>query len=137
MTDTAVTREPVKLVQCETVIPLAGALLTADLTFPVDPASMDSGLQRPGAAYLRLTAGGIPGDTLLVAPGAEVHVTIGRETIEVLRSFAARRTSHAVADGLLFQGSQDAYEIGLYDTAGTLLRILRRTDVDTTVDDAA
>lgn len=119
---------------------LAGGsvVLTADLAF--SSAVLDElpvGLQRFGAAYVRVGPSGALEDTVLVASGSERILRYGGETVEMLRPFLARSVSHAIREEEILQGAQDRYEIGVYSEDGILRSLIRRSDVDLRLDEAS
>lgn len=120
------------------VLPDGSAILAADLAFSA--ATLDAaspGLQRFGAAYVRLGADGALADTMLVAPGSERILRFGSQSVEMLRPLVARSVSHAVRGDELLQGSQAEYEVGVYDSDGTLRVLVRRPGIETRVDEQA
>jgi hypothetical protein len=109
-------------------------------TLLFDPARGDvppQGFYRPNAAYVRVGADGAALDTLLIGKGQESIVKIGAQTIEVIRPLFSRNASRAVRGDELIYGDQGSYEVRVHAPDGTLRTIVRRTDVDLTLTEAA
>jgi hypothetical protein len=113
-------------------------VLAADLAFSsavID--ELPAGLQRFGAAYVRLDPLGALEDTVLVTQGSERILMYGPQAVQMLRPLLARSVSHAVRNEEILQGSQDAYQIGVYSEDGILRSLIRRSDVDVRLDEAS
>jgi hypothetical protein len=120
------------------LLPDASPILAADLVFSASTSDAASpGLQRFGAAYIRLDPVGGPEDTVLVAPGSERILRFDDQRVEMLRPLVARSVSHAVRGDEIFQGSQAAFEIGVYGADGTLRVLIRRPGFATRIDEQA
>lgn len=119
------------------LLPGGSLLLTADLAFSsaiID--QLPAGLQRFGAAYIRVGPLGALEDTVFVSAGSERILRYGAETVEMLRPLLPRSVSHAIRNDEILQGSQDTYEIAVYSDDGTLRSLIRRSDIDLRLDEA-
>lgn len=120
------------------LLPDGSAVLVADLAFSsplID--ELPPGLQRFGAAYVRIDSQGALQDTILVAQGSERILAYSDQAVQMLRPLLPRSVSHAVREDEILQGSQDTYQIGVFSAEGELRSLIRRSDVDVQMDEAA
>jgi hypothetical protein len=98
-----------------------GSVLLSSVT-----SSDRSGLSRDSVTYLLLGPAGGPPRELGRFPGDEMftHAEEGGPVMGGPRGFGRAATLAAVPDGF-FYGSSDRFEIGRYDEAGKLLRLVR------------
>ena len=101
-----------------------GVLLRTGIVFT---SASREGLSRDSVTFLRLDAAGGPPARVGRFPGGESFTEKqGSSSITVTsRAFGRAEQVAVVPDGF-FYGSSDAYEIGRYDPAGRLLRLVRR-----------
>ncbi len=120
------------------LLPDGSVLLLADLAFSSSiTGELANGLQRFEAAYIRVGPDGAPQDTVLVTPGSERFLRTGPGTVELLRPLLPRSVSHAVRGSEIIQGSQERYEVGVHSLDGRLETLIRRSDVELQLDEAA
>jgi hypothetical protein len=112
-------------------------VFVADILFDPSRGEMPpAGRSRPNTVYLRVAPTGEIVDTLAQGIGAERIIRIGEKTIEVFRPMLSLTASHAVRGDDLVWGDQTSYELRMHGPDGGLRRILRRPDVDLSVDEA-
>jgi hypothetical protein len=95
--------------------------------------SARGGLVRDPAAVARLSADGTTLDTIALVPGREVFIGSENGRAVMNAPLLARHAVAAMADGLVYVGDQETFEIRAYDGRGTLRRAIRVTGLDLTV----
>ncbi len=100
-----------------------GVLLRTGIMFT---SASKAGLSRDSVTFLRLDPGGLPAQVGRFPGGESFTEKQGSGSITVTsRAFGRAEQVAVVPDGF-FYGSSDSYEIGRYDTAGRLRRLVRR-----------
>jgi hypothetical protein len=105
------------------------------------PPPADGRVARDTVAYVRLAPDGTVRDTIGRFPGDELQMTTeigarGAFRVSIGSPPFARSTHVAVDDDGFWVGTADRFEIGRYDTAGRLVRLVRRPVAPPRVTDA-